>query len=428
MIIKGKKREVQLRKIIIIGLFLVGTLSTALAQDEQKQVPRSVTIIQAGTLMAVAGEEPLKERSIIIEDGKIVDVLPSYRTAYEDAEVKIVDLKDKFVMAGLMDMHVHLAMAGGPGKDSGDVALAGVKNAYKTLMIGFTTVRDLGATDDTIFKLRKDINSGDIIGPRILAAGQIIGVGGREDGRECNGIESCRRTTRDMISNGADWIKIYASCSGGRLCSNKDGPAVFFDDEIGAIMAVAKKYKIKVAAHTHPRDSALQVLKFGVSSIEHGSYINDEAMKIMIRDGVYYVPTVSVMDLLEDVVAKGENPPEMLAHDQAFLDNNPGNIFKAYKKGVKIATGTDAGVVPHGKNYREVERFVELGMTNADALKAGTINSAELIDMSDRLGTIEKGKIADIIAVTGNPLEQIKDIENVIFVMKEGHIYKSRKD
>ena len=190
MIIKGKKREVQLRKIIIIGLFLVGTLSTALAQDEQKQVPRSVTIIQAGTLMAVAGEEPLKERSIIIEDGKIVDVLPSYRTAYEDAEVKIVDLKDKFVMAGLMDMHVHLAMAGGPGKDSGDVALAGVKNAYKTLMIGFTTVRDLGATDDTIFKLRKDINSGDIIGPRILAAGQIIGVGGREDGRECNGIES----------------------------------------------------------------------------------------------------------------------------------------------------------------------------------------------------------------------------------------------
>ncbi|MCP5381871.1 MAG: amidohydrolase family protein [Kordiimonadaceae bacterium] len=417
-----------MRKLIIFCQIYICAFSIGLAQDGEKQESRSVTIIQAGTLMAVAGEKPLKEQSIVIEDGKIIDVLPSYLSTYEDAGVKLIDLKDKFVMAGLMDMHVHLAMAGGPGKDSGDVALAGVKNAYKTLMIGFTTVRDLGATDDTIFKLRKDINSGDIIGPRILAAGQIIGVGGRSDGKECNGVESCRKTTRDMISHGADWIKIYASCSGGLLCSNKDGPSVFFDDEIGAIMDVARKYKIKVAAHTHPRDSALQVLKYGVSSIEHGSYINDEAMEIMIREGVYYVPTVSVMDLLEDVVAKGENPPEMLAHDQAFLDNNPGNIFKAYKKGVKIATGTDAGVVPHGKNYREVERFVELGMTNADALKAGTINSAELIDMSDRLGTIEKGKIADIIAVIGNPLEQIKDIENVTFVMKEGRIYKGTKD
>ena len=408
--------------IIMTVVFLCGA-SIGLAQ-EQEQEPRKVTIIHAGTLMAVAGEDTLAEQSIIIEDGKITDIQSSYISEVDDAEVTIVDLRDKFVMAGLMDMHVHLAMLWGSNKNSADAALKGVSNAYKTLMIGFTTVRDLGATDDTIFKLRDAINDGDIIGPRVLAAGNIIGVGGRENGKECNGAESCRKTTRDMISAGADWIKIYSSCSGSKLCSNEDGSPMFFDDEIKAITEVAKKYGIKVAAHSHPRDSALQVLEYGVASIEHGSYINEEAMEIMIRDGVYYVPTVSVMDMLEEVLEKEEVSPELLVHNQSFYDNNPSKIFEAYRKGVKIATGTDAGVVPHGKNYREMERFVELGMTNADALKAGTINSAELIDMSDELGTIEVGKIADIIAVVGNPLEDIKDIENIVFVMKEGKVYK----
>ncbi|MBT5185824.1 MAG: amidohydrolase family protein [Kordiimonadaceae bacterium] len=409
-------------KIIIAAIFFFSSISLGYSQEEQEN--RQVTIIHAGTLMAVAGEDTKSEQSIIVEDGKIIDVKSSYVMEMDDAEVTIVDMSEEFVMAGLMDMHVHLAMSRGPNKNSADAALAGVKNAYKTLMVGVTTVRDLGAMDDTIFKLRKAVADGDVIGPRILSAGNIIGVGGRENGKECNGVESCRRTTRDMITGGADWIKIYSSCSGGQLCSNEDGSPMFFDDEINAIMEVAKKYDVKVAAHSHPRDSALQVLKYGVASIEHGSFINDDAMETMIRDGVYYVPTVSVMDLLEEVIEEGDRSEIMLAHDLSFLDNNPGKIFEAYKKGVKIATGTDAGVVPHGKNYREVERFVELGMTNADALKAGTINSADLIDMSDQLGTIEVGKIADIIAVTGNPLEEISDIENIVFVMKDGKVFK----
>ncbi|MBT5074942.1 MAG: amidohydrolase family protein [Kordiimonadaceae bacterium] len=412
-----------MKNIIFIIFLSISGVSLGFAQ-EQSEEPRKITIIHAGTLMAVAGEDTLSEQSIIVEDGKIIDVTASYVSEIDDADVTIVDLSDKFVMAGLMDMHVHLAMSRGPGKNAADAALAGVSNAYKTLMVGFTTVRDLGATDDTIFKLRKAINDGDVIGPRVLSAGSIIGVGGRSNGKECNGVESCRKTTRDMITGGADWIKIYSSCSGGQLCSNKDGAAMFFDDEIKAITDVAKKYDVKVAAHSHPTASAHQVLGYGVSSIEHGSFIDEAAMDIMIRDGVYYVPTVAVMDLLETVLEEGDRPAEMLAHDQSFYDNNPPNIFKAYQRGVKIATGTDAGVVPHGKNYREVERFVELGMTNADALKAGTINSADLIDKSDELGTIEVGKIADIIAVSGNPLTEIKDIENIVFVMKDGRVYK----
>ena len=412
-------------KLILSFVIFWVSFSSGITQEitEEEVEPREITIIHAGSLLAVAGEEVLLERSIIVEDGEITDVKPSYDDGnnYGDAEITIIDLSDKFVMAGMMDLHVHFASR---GDNSADYALAGVANAYKTLMAGFTTVRDLGAGDDTIFKLRDGINDGELIGPRILAAGNIIGVGGRENGKECNGPDSCRKTTRDMIRDGADWIKIYSSCSGGQLCSNEDGSPMFFDDEIKAITDVANKYGIKVAAHSHPRDSALMVLQYGVSSIEHGSFINDDAMETMIEDGVYYVPTVSVMDLLEDEVEKGDPDDEMVIHNKSFLDNNPEKIFEAYKKGVKIATGTDAGVVPHGKNYREVERFVELGIPNKEALKMTTVNGADLLDLSDELGTVEQGKIADIIAIDGNPLETIEDIEKIVFVMKEGKIYK----
>jgi imidazolonepropionase-like amidohydrolase len=409
-----------LQKIITAIFILILGVSVSFSQEEPTE-PRQVTVIHAGTLLAVAGDETLFEQSIIIEDGKIINVTAGYVSEVDEAEVTIIDMSDKFVMAGMMDMHVHLASS---GKNSADYALAGVKNAKKTLMAGFTTVRDLGAADDTIFKLKKAINDDEIDGPRIYAAGNIIGIGGRENGKECNGVESCRKTTRDMIKAGADWIKIYSSCSGSQFCSNEDGSPMFFDDEIGAVTAVAAKYNIKVAAHSHPRDSALQVLKYGVASIEHGSFINDEAMDTMIRDGVYYVPTVSVMDLIETEVAKEDVDPKKLIHNQSFLDNNPGKIFKAYKRGVKLATGTDAGVVPHGKNYREIERFVELGIPNMDALKMTTVNAADLLDKSDELGTIEAGKFADIIALDGNPLEDISDVENVVFVMKNGNVYK----
>ncbi len=381
------------------------------------------TVIHAGTLLAIAGEEPLSEKSIVVKDGKVAAVVDGYvdGNQIQDTELNIIDMSDKFVMAGMMDMHVHLASR---GPDPAERALHGITNSHKTLMAGFTTVRDLGAADDTIFKLRDGIENGDLIGPRIFAAGNIIGVGGRANGKECNGPESCRRTTRDMISAGADWIKIYASCSGGRLCSHPDGSPMFFADEVEAITEVAKKYDVKVAAHSHPRDSALQVLEYGVRSIEHGSFINEDAMRTMIRDKVYFVPTVAVMDMIEEGFENPDADPIMEAHNRVFYENNPPTIYEAYKMGVLIATGTDAGVVPHGKNYREVERFVELGIPNSDALKMTTINSADLLEKSEELGTIEAGKIADIIAIDGNPLETIEDVRNVVFVMKDGIVYK----
>ncbi|MBT6329941.1 MAG: amidohydrolase family protein, partial [Kordiimonadaceae bacterium] len=382
---------------------------TAVAQEE---VPREITIIHAGTLLPVAGGETLSEQSIIVEDGKITDVVPSYISGDMDADVTIVDLKDKFVMAAMMDVHIHMAEGdlNNPSANAADHALMGVINSRKVLMAGFTTVRDLGARDDTLYKIIEGIDKGDIMGPRIIPGGIIIGVGNRDNGRECNGVESCRKTTRDMITEGAKWIKIRSSCRGGQLCSNEDGAPIFFDDEFKTITDVARKYEIPVAVHSHPRDSALQALKFGITSLEHGTFMNEEAMDIMVRDGVYYVPTMSNLDETERAATNPDTDPIYAEHNMKFVTRHPETVIKAYEKGVKIATGTDGDGRNAGTNYREVEYFVRSGIPNNDALKMATVNSAELLGFSDTLGSVEAGKIADIIAMDGNPLETIEVI------------------
>jgi imidazolonepropionase-like amidohydrolase len=408
---------------IIFAVFLIGLSFSAYAQEEEV---RKVTIIHAGTLLAVAGDNPIVDASIIIEEGKITDVVSTFVSTAGEAEVTIVDLSDKFVMSALIDAHIHMAEGdlNNPGANGADHAIMGVINSYKVLMAGFTTVRDLGARDDTLYKIIEGIESGEIIGPRIIPGGIIIGVGSRDNGLECNGVESCRRTTRDMIKAGAKWIKIRSSCRGGQLCSNEDGAPIFFDDEIKTIIDVAKKYNIPVATHSHTRDSSLQVLKFDIQSLEHGTFMNEAAMDIMIEKGVYYVPTMSNLDETEAVATNPDTDPIYAEHNMKFVTRHPKTLMMAYSKGVKIATGTDGDGRNAGTNYREVEYFVRSGIPNNDALKMATVNSAELLGFADSLGSIEKGKFADIIAINGNPLENIKDIENVTFVMKEGRVFK----
>lgn len=410
----------------LILLVMASWAGLSHATPKKQEVVKNITLVHAGVLLAVPGQPPLMEQTIVIEGRKIREIRPGYITGADlmMPYAKIIDLKDEFVMPGLMDMHVHLTLMKGDDIKADDMALEGVINARKTLMAGFTTVRDLGARGNVIFKLRDRISEGQIDGPRIFAAGQIIGVGRPDGGMECNGPESCRRTTRSLISSGADWIKIYASCSGSKFCSDQDGAPMFFEDEIEAVIGVAKKYGIKVAAHSHPRDSALFVLKYGVSSIEHGSFMNDKALKAMKKQGVYFVPTLSVHDMLEKLKSDGKVKGRMLAHNDAFLKIHPQTIMRAYRKGVKMATGSDAGIVPHGKNYRELERFVDLGISPMDALKMATVNGADLLGRTQELGTVAAGKFADIIALSADPLQDIYNIEKIVFVMKEGKIYK----
>lgn len=409
---------------IFIGIFITLLFScVSIAQDGEEK--RSQTIIHAGTLLAIAGEEPLQARSIIIEDEKIVSVESGYVDGDVDAEVQVVDLKDKFVMAGLMDIHIHMAEGDldNPGANGADHAIMGVRNSRKVLMAGFTTVRDLGARDDTLYKIIERIENGEIVGPRIVPGGIIIGAG-LANGVSCYGAESCRRVTTEMIRAGAEWIKVRASCRGGQLCANENGPPIFFDKEIAVIIETARKFGLPVATHSHTRDSSLQVLKYDIQSLEHGTFMNEEALDMMVEKGIYYVPTMSNLDEIGTQVADPNADPIYTAHRQKFLDRHPEIVLAAYRKGVKIATGTDGDGRNAGTNYREIKWLVSTGIPISDALKMATVNSAELLAKSDELGTVEVGKFADIIAMNGNPLEEIESIENVTFVMKGGIIYK----
>lgn len=399
-------------------------IQPSFSQEEEAE-KRSQTVIHAGTLLSIAGEDPLTAQSIIIEDDKIVSVESGYVDGDDDADVQIIDLKDKFVMAGLMDIHIHMAEGDldNPGANSADHAIMGVKNSRKVLMAGFTTVRDLGARDDTIYTLAERIECGDIIGPRIIPGGIIIGAG-IANGVHCSGIESCRRVTRDMISAGAEWIKVRVSCRGGQLCAAEDGPPTFTDEEVEVIVATARKYDVPVAAHSHTRDSSLQILKYDIQSLEHGTFMNEDAMDMMVEKGTFYVPTMSNLDATEALATNPDTDPVLAEHNMKFVKRHPETVLLAYNKGVKIAAGTDGDGRNAGTNYREIKWLVSAGIPNAAALKMATVNNAELLAKSEELGTVEPGKFADIIAMNGNPLEEIESIENVSFVMKGGTIYK----
>ncbi len=406
---------------VITTLFLI---QITYAQEEEAE-KRKQTIIHAGTLLAVAGDDPMTAQSIVIEEEKIVSVERGYVSGDEDAYVQIIDLKDKFVMAGLMDIHIHMAEGdlNNPGANGADHAIMGVKNSRKVLMAGFTTVRDLGARDDTLYKIIERIENGDIVGPRIIPGGIIIGAG-IANGVHCYGAESCRRVTTDMIRAGAQWIKIRASCRGGQLCADEFGPPIFFDKDIEVIVETARKHGLPVATHSHTRDSSLQVLKYDIQSLEHGTFMNEEALDMMVDKGIYYVPTMSNLDEVGAQVADPESDPVYTAHRQKFLDRHPETVLAAYKKGVLIATGTDGDGRNAGTNYREIKWLVSTGIPIAEVLKMATINSAALLAKLDELGTVEAGKFADIIAFDGSPLEDIDQVEKVTFVMKGGTVYK----
>lgn len=416
------------------------TSSTLLAQTQ---------VIHAGTVLAVAGEKPLTKQTLVITDGKITKIVNGFVKAGSVAKgAQLIDLSSSFVMAGLMDMHVHLQGELGPKNDSqalrmsdADVLMQSVFNAKKTLQAGFTTVRDLGASAEQIFALRDGIAKGWVDGPRIIAAGTMVSVTGGHgdvDGYSpdvlemrtaktvCDGPYDCRRATRRAIKFGADVIKITST--GGVLSDTNTGTGQqMADDELKEVVEAAHVLGRKVASHAHAAEGINAALRAGVDSIEHGSYANKESIKLFKKTGAYLVPTLLAGNTVVNL-AKNTNFMSEAIKAKAIRvgADMTANFKNAVRGGVKIAYGTDSGVSPHGSNGKEGVLMAQAGMKNSEILKSATLYAADLIGMSDSLGTLEVGKIADIIAFDGNPLITIEELLDVDFVMKSGKVVKNQ--
>ena len=405
-----------------------------------------VKVIHAGELLAVPGSAPEQEQTVVVENGRVTQVVDGYRDAGEFGEdAELIDLKDKFVMPGLMDMHVHIQMEIGPNNDSqklrfsdADIGMQSVHYAEKTLLAGFTTVRDLGANPVQLYALRDGVARGWIDGPRIIASGGVSVTGGhgdvdgmRHDLLEkytsktiCDGGDDCRRATRRAIKFGADVIKITAT--GGVLSDTNTGTGQqMADDELVEIMDTAHALGRKVAAHAHAAQGINAALRAGVDSIEHGSYANEESIRLFKEKGAYLVPTLLAGATVVEM-AQNSNfmSPVIKAKALRVGIDMAHNFSRAYREGVKIAYGTDSGVSQHGTNAQEALLMKEAGMSESDILKSATVNAADLADMSDSLGTLEAGKYADIIAMDSSPLSDISELTRVTFVMKDGQVYK----
>lgn len=402
-------------------------------------------LIHCGRLVDVNSGEILREMTVVVEGDKIVSVSQGYTKAGNGDEV--IDLKSKTVMPGLMDMHVHIESQNSPSTqiqrytlNPADLAYDAQVYAEKTLMAGFTTVRDLGGSGVNV-SLRNAINAGKVKGPRIYTAEKTIATtgghgdptnGGRADligdpgPKEgvVNSYDDAKKAVRQRYKNGADVIKITST--GGVLSVAKDGQGPQFQmDELAGVIETAKEYGFVTAAHAHGDEGMYRAVKAGINSIEHGTFMSERTMDLMKEMGTYYVPTISAGKfVVEKAQIPGYFPPVIVPKALEVGPQIQTTFGKAYARGVKIAFGTDAGVFPHGENGKEFIYMVEAGMKPIESIQAATKTAAELLRIYDTVGSIEAGKLADIVAVDGDPTQDISTMANVRFVMKGGVVFK----
>lgn len=407
----------------------------------------AATLIHAGNVFTGSDDSLQSEMTLVVDGNKITAIEQGY--TQPDEEDTVIDLTSATVMPGLMDMHVHLSFQhGGPSTylqrftfNEADVALRAAHYAEKTLMAGFTTVRNLGDSYYETVALRNAIDKNFATGPRVYTAGKSIATtGGHADPSNgishvlrpdvsprqgvVNGPIDAREAVRARYQEGADVIKITAT--GGVLSVAKSGQnPQFMIDELDGIVDTAQDYGMTVAVHAHGKEGMARAIKAGVDSIEHGTYMDDEIMSLMKEHETYYVPTIMAGEFVAEKAKIDGYFPDMVRPKAAKIGPLIQQTFKnAHEAGVKIAFGTDSGVSAHGENAREFELMVEAGMSEADALLAATLQSAKLLNVDDTLGTLEAGKLADIVAVSGNPLNDISAMKNITFVMKDGVVYK----
>ena len=403
--------------------------------------------LHAGKLFNSKEGKMLDNMTIIVSGNKITDIKKGFEIPKNDNSV-IIDLKESTVMPGFIDLHVHIESEYNPEKylneftaEESEIAFSSLKFAKRTLMAGFTTVRDLGGSGVNI-SLRNAINKGEVIGPRIFTAGKAIGTtGGHADPTNgwkksiagdpgpqdgvINGVDDARKAVRERYKNGADVIKITATGGVMSIAKNGQNPQ-FTVEEIKAICETANDYDMIVAAHAHGDEGIQRAVIGGVHTIEHGTLLSDDSMKLMKQYGTYYVPTITAG---KEVAANAKIPgyydelvvPKALAIGPKIQSTTE----RAYKAGVNIAFGSDAGVFPHGKNAKEFKYMNEAGIPVIECLQAATIVNAKILSMENEIGQIEKDFIADIVATKSNPEDDISSLENVTFVMKKGVIYKN---
>jgi len=407
-------------------------------------------VLKAARMWDGKAESAVSPGIVVVKDGKILGV---GATAQIPAGAQVIDLGDATLLPGLMDAHTHLtfdlshgfteSLLNGIQMTQAELALRAAVNARITLLAGFTTVRNLGAADFIDVGLRNAIRSGHVVGPRMLVSGNAIGSTGghcddtagfamgvlRRNADEeigvIDGPVAARRAVRINHKFGADTIK---TCATGGVLSPTDAVDTpqLTQAELDALVDEAHALRLKAGAHAHGAEGAKRAIRAGIDSIEHGTFLDDEALEMMKARGTYYVPTMmAAVGLREMINVPGAYPPAVLEKARLAAATLDGTVRKAIAKGVKIALGTDAAVYPHGRNASELAELVRVGMKPVDALRAATMNDAELFGLADKIGSLEAGKLADVIAVPGDPLADITATQKVLFVMKDGVVYRN---
>ncbi len=427
-------RKRQRPLLLLIALFVLAVQLVA------QQAPKHV-VVHAGHLLDVKTGKLLSDQTVVIEDGKIARVGSSAEIK-ASADAMLIDLSNATVLPGLIDAHTHLTSDPSFGYEELGISipretLIGAKNARVTLQAGFTTVRNVGASGYTDVALRDAINARDVPGPRMLVSGPPLSItGGHCDNNllpfeyhatsdgVADGIAAVQQKVRQNIKYGSDLIKV---CATGGVLSKGDDPQAsqFTLEEMKAIVADAHRLGRKVAAHAHGAQGILWASQAGVDSIEHGSYIDDAGIAEMKKNGTYLVPTLYLGDWFLANAEKNHVPDFYLVKAKAVMPVARQNIAHAFASGVKVAFGTDAAVYPHGLNAHEFAVMVKLGLTPLQAIQAATVNAADLLGWSGKVGSLEPGTWADIVAVEGDPLKDVTTLERVKFVMKGGEVVRN---
>lgn len=448
------KKLVQSAKLFALIALCSSAPCTLARQDatpgQPAPAPNHYTLVRCGTLLAVPGQPAKAKQTVVIKNGIIDSVLdgfdgPNVRSEQVAPIIEEIDLREQYVLPGLIDCHVHLTMEFDASlrmrdllESDGFLALRATTYARKNLDAGFTTVRDLGSgRAQVILDLRDAIKAGFVVGPRVVAAGHAISItGGHGDGttgfREglfampnpeggiADGPDECRKAVRNQIKLGADVIKVTAT--GGVLSAAKAGLAQqYFDDELEAIVTTAHSLQRKVAAHAHGVDGINAAIKAGVDSVEHGTYLDDDSIALFKGRNCYHVPTLlASATVAANAEVSGFYLPQVAAKARLVAPKSIEMFRKSHEAGVKIAFGTDTGVSPHGQNAREFALMVKGGMTPSEAIRSATIVASQLLGLEKEIGTIETGKAGDLIAVKGDPTQDITELERVTCVVKGG--------